>query len=79
MRKPTKLSNGAYGMGLWINNDSATKHHYFRGLYGQYIIIIPEKNMVIVRTGMNKNENLDAKGRPKEVEKYVQEAARIYS
>lgn len=79
MRTPTKLSNGAYGMGLWINNDSPIKHYYFRGLYGQYIIIVPEKNMVIVRTGMNKNENLDAKGRPKEVEKYVQEAARIYS
>lgn len=79
MRTPSKLSKGAYGMGLWINNDAAIKHYYFRGLYGQYIIIVPEKNMVIVRTGMNKNENLDAKGRPKEVEKYVQEAARIYS
>lgn len=79
MRTPTKLSKGAYGMGLWINNDAEIKHYYFRGLYGQYIIIVPEKNMVIVRTGMNKNENLDAKGRPKEVEKYVQEAARIYS
>jgi len=79
MRTPTKLSKGAYGMGLWINNDAEIKHYYFRGLYGQYIIIVPEKNMVIVRTGMNKNENLDQKGRPKEVEKYVQEAARIYS
>jgi CubicO group peptidase (beta-lactamase class C family) len=78
MRTPTKLSNGAYGMGLWINNDSKIKHYYFRGLYGQYIIIVPEKNMVIVRTGMNKNENLDAKGRPKEVEKYVVEAVKIF-
>ncbi|SFI88015.1 CubicO group peptidase, beta-lactamase class C family [Kaistella treverensis] len=78
MRRPTKLSNGAYGMGLWINNNSAIKHYYFRGLYGQYIIIIPEKNMVIVRTGMNKNENLDQKGRPKEVEKYVHEAVKIF-
>ena len=78
MRTPTKLSKGAYGMGLWINNDAAIKHYYFRGLYGQYIIIVPEKNMVIVRTGMNKNENLDQKGRPKEVEKYVIEAVKIF-
>ncbi|AZI67061.1 class C beta-lactamase-related serine hydrolase [Kaistella daneshvariae] len=78
MRTPTKLSKGAYGMGLWINNDAEIKHYYFRGLYGQYIIIVPEKNMVIVRTGMNKNENLDAKGRPKEVEKYVVEAVKIF-
>ena len=44
MKTPTKLSKEAYGMGLWINNDAAIKHYYFWGLYGQYIIIIPEKN-----------------------------------
>ena len=67
MRTPTKLSNRVYGMGLWINNDAPIKHYYFWGLYGQYIIIIPEKQMVIVRTGTYKNQPKDAKGRPEQV------------
>lgn len=78
MRTPTKLSNGIYGMGLWINNDSALKHYYFQGLYGQYIIIVPEKNLVIVRTGTNKNNVKDAKGRSKQVAFLVDEVSKIF-
>lgn len=73
MRTPTKLSKGVYGMGLWINNDATIKHYYFRGLYGQYIIIIPDKKMVVVRTGTYKDEPQDEKGRPKLVGLIVDE------
>ncbi|WP_373708108.1 serine hydrolase domain-containing protein [Kaistella sp.] len=78
MRTPTQLSEGAYGMGLWINNDAPLKHYYFRGLYGQYIIVIPEKEMVIVRTGMDKRETFDDKGRPVQVALYVNEVAKNF-
>lgn len=78
MRTPTKLSKEAYGMGLWINNDAPIKHYYFRGLYGQYIIVIPEKEMVIVRTGMDKRETFDEKGRPVQVSLYVNEVAKNF-
>ena len=77
MKTPTKLSKEAYGMGLWINNDAATKHYYFWGLYGQYIIIVPEKNIVIVRTGMYEDQPLDEKGRPKQVEFLVEEVSKM--
>ena len=79
MRTPTKLSAGAYGMGLWINDDVPDKHYYFRGLYGQYIIIIPEKQMIIVRTGMDKREIFDQKGRPKQVAFLVNQAVRNFN
>ena len=79
MRTPTKLSKGAYGMGLWINNDVSIKHYYFRGLYGQYIIIIPEKQMVIVRTGMDKRETLDEKSRPVQAAFYVDEVLKKFN
>ena len=79
MRTPTQLSNNAYGMGLWINNDSSNKHYYFRGLYGQYIIIIPEKQMVIVRTGMYKDQPMDEKGRPKQVAFLVDEVVKNFN
>jgi len=78
MQTPTKLSNGAYGMGLWINNDSTVKHYYFLGLYGQYIIMIPEKQMVIVRTGMYKDQPKDSKGRPKQVEFLVNQVVKSF-
>lgn len=79
MRTPTKLSKEAYGMGLWINNESSIKHYYFRGIYGQYIIIIPEKQMIIVRTGMDKRETFDEKHRPKQVELYVNEVVKNFN
>ncbi|MGA9213309.1 serine hydrolase domain-containing protein [Kaistella sp.] len=78
MRTPTKLSNGVYGMGLWINNDEPIKHYYFWGLDGQYIVIVPEKQMVIVRTGKYKNQPEDEKGRPKQVAFLVNEVAKIF-
>lgn len=78
MATPTKLSEGAYGMGLWINNDVAVQHYYFWGLYGQYIIIIPEKNMVIVRTGSYKDQPRDQKGRPEQVAFLVKETVNNY-
>lgn len=78
MITPTKLSNNAYGMGLWINNDAPVKHYYFWGLYGQYIIVIPEKQMIIVRTGTYKDEPKDQKGRPKQVAFLVDEVTRNF-
>lgn len=78
MKTPTKLSSGAYGMGIWINNDAAVKHYYFLGLYGQYIIVIPEKQMIIVRTGTYKDQPKDKKGRPSQVEFLVDEVVKSY-
>ena len=78
MLTPTKESNGAYGYSIWINNDAKYKHYYFWGILGQYIIVIPEKNMVIVRTGNNENIISDAKGRPTQVEFLVNEIVNTY-
>ncbi|OWR15478.1 serine hydrolase [Chryseobacterium sp. VAUSW3] len=78
MKRPTKLSKNAYGMGLWINNDTTINHYYFWGLYGQYIIIVPEKSMVIVRTGMYKDQPKDAKGRPEQAAFLVNQVATHY-
>jgi len=78
MRTPTKLSGGAYGMGLWINYDAPVKHYYFWGLYGQYIIVIPEQEMVVIRTGTYKDQPKDAKGRPQQVAFLVNEVVKSF-
>lgn len=70
---PTKESGYAYSYGMWINQDNKYHHYYFEGLQGQYIIIVPEKNIVLVRLGSNKNNIKDSKGRPLNVSLYVNE------
>lgn len=78
MMTPTKLSNKAYGMGIWINDEAPLKHYFFWGLYGQYIIVIPEKQMIIVRTGTYKNQPIDKNGRPQQVEFLVNQVAKNF-
>ncbi|KMQ69959.1 beta-lactamase [Chryseobacterium sp. FH2] len=78
MRTPTGKSDGIYGMGFWINYDSPIKHYYFLGLQGQYIIMIPEHNMVIVRTGSYNNLPKNDRGRPDQVKFLVNETVKLF-
>lgn len=77
MITPTEESNGVYGMGIWTNYDARIHHYYLRGLYGQYVIIIPEYDMIIVRLGNKEGAEKDAKNRPAEVEFYINEAIKL--
>ncbi|ALR31935.1 serine hydrolase [Chryseobacterium sp. IHB B 17019] len=78
MRTPTEKSKEIYGMGFWINNDNPIKHYYFLGLQGQYIIMIPEHNMVIVRTGSYNNLPKTDRGRPDQVKFLVNETVKLF-
>lgn len=42
-----------YGYHFWITNYKNMHVYYARGLWGQYVICIPEKDMIIVRLGRN--------------------------
>ena len=77
MITPTQNSNGVYGMGVWTNYDSKIHHYYLRGLYGQYVIVVPEYDMIIVRFGNKEGEQKDAKNRPAEVNFYINEALKL--
>ncbi|KQS89861.1 serine hydrolase [Chryseobacterium sp. Leaf394] len=79
MKSPTKKSSEIYGMGFWINNDNPIKHYYFLGLQGQYIIMVPEHNMVIVRTGSYNNLPKTDRGRPDQVRFLVNETVKFLS
>lgn len=73
MRTPTKESNYTYGYSIWINRDFKYPYYYFRGILGQYIIIVPEKKLVIVRTGNDENIQKTQKGHPKLVELAIEQ------
>lgn len=44
-----------YGFQIWIMHYKGMQFPYFRGLGGQYIFAIPEKNAIVVRLGHKKN------------------------
>lgn len=79
MRTPTEKSDEIYGMGFWINHDNPIKHYYFLGLQGQYIIMIPEHKMVIVRTGSYNNLPKNDRGRPDQVKFLVNETVKHFA
>ena len=47
-----------YGYQMWMNNYKGIEVIYARGINGQYIITIPEKELIIVRLGHNRGPNL---------------------
>jgi len=79
MRTPTEKSEEIYGMGFWINYDNPIKHYYFLGLQGQYIIMVPEHNMVIARTGSYNNIPKKDRGRPDQVKFLVNETVQLFA
>jgi CubicO group peptidase (beta-lactamase class C family) len=51
LKKDNGKPNNAYGLQYWIYKGLPYEVTYFRGMSGQYIISIPSKELVIVRTG----------------------------
>ncbi|WP_299433428.1 serine hydrolase [uncultured Maribacter sp.] len=55
--KPTKKSDGVYGAHFWLNAggkfpDVPKDMYSANGFQGQYVFIIPSKDLVVVRTGL---------------------------
>ena len=62
---PTKNSNGTYGAHFWLNAegkypDVPTDLYSANGYQGQYVFIIPSKDLVVVRTGLAEEPDFDA-------------------
>ncbi|MEX0645672.1 MAG: serine hydrolase [Parvularculaceae bacterium] len=64
-RAPTPASDGEYGAHFWLNRDGANGRkrfvpglpddvYYMAGHEGQYVFIVPDKSMVIVRLGQTR-------------------------
>jgi CubicO group peptidase (beta-lactamase class C family) len=51
--------NVNYGYQFWLAERQGFSIYYARGLWGQYIICIPEKNMIVVRLGKKYGTHLE--------------------
>lgn len=63
---PAKGSNGVYGAHFWLNSSGAFPGvprdlFYCDGYDGQYIFIIPSKNLVVTRNGYSPNNSFNEK------------------
>ncbi len=48
-----------YGWSFWLYRDFLHPVFYMRGILGQYVIVIPEKDLVICRLGKERYGNID--------------------
>ncbi len=48
-----------YGLSTWLGMHKAPAHYWFSGHLGQYIIVVPEHNMVVVRLGERRDPAKD--------------------
>lgn len=69
---PTPTSNGEYGGHFWLNAggkypDIPKDMYYCGGFQGQKVIIIPSKELVIVRFGLTEDEDFDFNGMMKNI------------
>tara|TARA_X000000950_G_C13827162_1_gene624507 strand:+ start:39 stop:1172 length:1134 start_codon:yes stop_codon:yes gene_type:complete len=63
----------AYGIGMWLSNYKGFDFSLMSGHQGQYVIIIPDKDLIITRLG-KKDVNLGEPGISPDVLKYIDEA-----
>jgi len=63
-----------YGLGIWLEKFMGQEVFYFRGILGQYVIVLPKKNVIIVRLGQQGGEVPDEKEHPNDFYFYLEQA-----
>jgi CubicO group peptidase (beta-lactamase class C family) len=75
--KPRFNSNPIYGYGLWIGKQNNIDFFSLRGHQGQYVIVIPKEDVIIVRLGKRKSRGSDLNNNPSDFNLYINESLNI--
>jgi len=70
--------NVNYGYQFWLSNYKGLDIYYARGLWGQYVICIPEKDMIVVRLGRKFGDYLED-GHHKDFYQFIDAALEMYN
>ncbi len=68
------IKNFRYGWHVWTYKNGKYNAIYCRGIKGQYIIALPEKNVVIVRLGMRRKDNYEVTNEQKKNVSFMRQA-----
>ena len=71
------LGTSYYGYSTWLALDNDPAYYHFSGHLGQYIIVVPEHNMVVVRLGEARDNSINF--RTEELPEYVRQAIALAS
>jgi CubicO group peptidase (beta-lactamase class C family) len=72
--KPVFDETPFYGYSWWLDNESfGTEVFFMRGILGQYVIVIPEYDLLIVRLGHKRDGKDEGKPHPRDFYVYVEE------
>ena len=69
--------NTNYGYQFWLAERQGLSIYYSRGLWGQYVICVPEKKMIIIRLGRKFGPNL-ADGHHEDFYQFIDAALEMY-
>jgi len=75
--KPRLNSNPIYGYGLWIGKQNNIDFFSLRGHQGQYVIVIPKEDVIIVRLGKRKSRGIDLNNHSSDFNLYINESLNI--
>lgn len=77
--QPNSLSHGVYGYGFWIDYTYKYPFYMMKGHLGQYVICLPQQNLIIVRLGETRTKQMDEKNRflTKDIFLYINEVEGI--
>lgn len=71
MKTDEGIENHQYGLHIWVYEGYQSPVWYCRGIKGQYIIAIPEEDLVIVRLGSRRAPNIEVPAKKTEIEKML--------
>jgi len=69
--------NTSYGYQWWLMNRAGREIFYARGILGQYIVVIPEDEIIFVRLGHERGEK-GADGLPHDITLYIDEVLKLF-
>jgi CubicO group peptidase (beta-lactamase class C family) len=76
--KPVFKNTQFYGYSWWLDYSSFDTDVYFmRGILGQYVIVVPEYDLVIVRLGHKRDGKDEGKPHPRDFYVYVEETLKM--
>lgn len=75
--KDTNEPNHSYGFQFWNLNYDGMQIPYMRGILGQYVFVIPEKNAVVVRLGHKRSKEYTSQHYPTDIDTWLEAAMDI--